>query len=480
MGGPKAAAGPKVVPIKVERMGANEVSRTVFRDVAKLTASAKLDRSTLRTLFTASKTAKVKSEKKVEIVYCLSQQRRQNIDMFLRKNKIDTETLRNVLLDPPQTPRAEDAEIFERLAELLTLRAGKGEADADPDREEKMMRAFEPKSAFSKPEQFVYDLYQIPRVRQKLVGVGLRAQAEGLFETAAEDAALVLGTLDQLATPSFQKIMAYLVEITREVGKGTAWERTAGFALSALSDIVNTKLQSPTDKYKTLADWVVAQWQENDPEIIKFSCELLDKVTATAEALKRFEIVFPQALECLLRMGEICECCSEPAEERYKATMTAFLGVLVQRLEKCAAQLDEIDTKIIRLGDNKAPQTTCPTLFSHSAEPVACLSLKTAIAESWSRITVPEEKKTDLGDRVQRDFLRYAFLHGVEAFLTTVKAVADRNEAKERDRKQKEARQAAAAARRREKAEAAAAAAAAAKAQESEEASELGELGPRR
>eukprot|EP00727_Mastigamoeba_balamuthi_P007996 m51a1_g3817 hypothetical protein (1296) ;mRNA; r:271067-275828 len=423
--------GPKVVPIKVERMIADEVKRTVFADVGSMTNLVKVDRDTLRGLFTTViKATKVKVEKKVEIVYCLPQQRRQNVDMFLRKNKIETDTLRAVLLDPPPIPRVEDAEIFERLAEILTLRAPKDEKKPDPDREEKMMREFEPKSAFSKPEQFLWDLYQIPRVRQKLVGVGLRATAQGLFETASEDVSLVMGTLEMLSAPQFKIIMAYLLEITREVGKGTAWERTAGLALSTLSDVISTKLQAPTSHMKLLADWLVEEWYQKEPDIVPFVRELYDKVTASMEALKRFELVFPQALECLFKIFKISDGCTEPSEEKYKTSMLKFIETMVQKLYRCADQLDAIDARIVKLGDNKA-------------EPLQCMPLKKAIEQTWSRVIVPEYKKSDLDNRMQRDFLRYALLHSVKAFLTTVKAVSDRMDTRDKEKKAREQRDAA-------------------------------------
>eukprot|EP00727_Mastigamoeba_balamuthi_P008352 m51a1_g4139 hypothetical protein (1230) ;mRNA; r:210106-214910 len=398
----KALAKSKVVPIKVERLTPDEARRTVYADADADVAA--VDGEALRELFTQRSAGPAQAkEKRVEIVYCLAQQRRQNVDMFLRKNKIETTALRDALLDPPACTRAEDAEMFERLADLMCSRASKGDG-GDADAEERRMREFEPKSAFSRPERFLYELYQIPRVRQKLEGIAMRAVAMGLFETADSDAAAVVDALEMLSAPAFRKAVGYLVRI-----------------------IVSTRLQRPTEECRTLGEWLVGVWRQSEPDIVPYAREVGERVGAAVESLKRLEMVFPQALECLYKSARTAAACTDASEQRYRAAMCAFADSVEQRLLACVCRLAEIDGHVRSLGDSRA-------------EPPETAQLRKAIEQAWAHVPVPESKRQHLAARVQRDHLRLALLLSVQQFAAIVRAVDDKLALRERDQLLREAR----------------------------------------
>jgi len=200
-----------------------------------------------------------------------------------------------------------------------------------------------PPETLSRAEQFLFELFTIPNIRNKLMSFMFCLEFKSKVIEHQESIAVTDKAFEQIKSPKVMKTLEYILAVGNYINNPN--RKAMGFKFSSLMKLVDVKAKAQSGV--TLLHTIAAIIEENEPELLTF-VEEMDSLKDAESAINVAQAVYLFMKKSASDLKKEVEALNKPEDEKMKK-------FFAETLEEC--------TKLLAIHDEKVSKYQETVLF---------------------------------------------------------------------------------------------------------------------
>mmetsp|Transcript_6156 Transcript_6156/g.24826 ORF Transcript_6156/g.24826 Transcript_6156/m.24826 type:complete len:619 (-) Transcript_6156:59-1915(-) len=383
---------PKMVPWRWNALPPNQVNKTIFKDID--ISNVKFDSDKLVSLFrmdTGKKPVKLgekkegegekkkKEEEKQPVV--LDRQRCTIIEIIMKRFEEPASVIKQHIIDC--NLKWLTTTTISELLSLFPLKSYDSERDL-------LLKFNGDRATFHRAEAFLYELFTVKAVRQKLVAANFCLEFEVKELEYNQNIEVVDNAFEEIKRKKVKRIMEYLLAIGNFMNNPN--RECKGFKFSAMMKLndVRSRGETKTTLMHALAEIIA----EKEPELLTIVDEM-SNVAMAADACNAVQAGIAYIRNSNTTLRKMVELLDQPEDEKMKAFFEKVHGECTELLESYQAKLTAYEETVQFYGEQNT--NDIPAFFAAWAQFATSFrsAIKFNIAKAKKEAKLEEQAKLE-------------------------------------------------------------------------------------